>query len=307
MNKILFKFDNNKNEIFRIGEAIQLFHACYFKAKELGYSDIYIEWPSKIEIDIIFKKYGEYASSRKTKYFKYPETSYLPIKFIRRDDTYEWKYDKVINLLEDNSFFDGCKSLKNRNHDAFVSYLNKYYSDTKIHPEITIEKDDINKPYILFHYRHANYSPVRNSNKSLLINIVDGIKDKYGDRLEYHITGDAFPDVFNEIFDVSHAPYYQDINKLFKLVNNASIVIGGTSSIIDIANMLGIPFIMIGTPRKYGTGKPYSLTKEFWDNMPYKFGTWQLWWLDENKYLIFWKDEHVEMDNVFGFIDRWIK
>ena len=186
MKKILFYYGNNLIFMNRLGEEAATILSCYTKAKELGYDDITIEWPRV--------KYTHPTDNDIRILFEPIECQSIPIRFISKSDISFYEYDRVVNLDEDNSLYDGYLSANPqvgvREHSGFYEYLNKRYIETNHVPMIESRKDesDIN---ILFQYRNSAYGKIRNSSIKEIrntINLLDSLLK--GKKVVYHIIED---------------------------------------------------------------------------------------------------------------------
>jgi hypothetical protein len=281
--------------MFRIGEVIQLFHSCYLKGLSLGYDDITIEWPERIKYNYI----GDDGTILRI-LFSCPPNDYLPMKFRESINTDEYE---VIDITNPNVFFDDSPSVEHRYFDGFQMYPNEYKRITGNDPTLRVKKEKLARPRILFHHRDIHYSKYRNMPINAIVKLVKDIKNVYGDKYTYALTGDRFERIIS-LFDESYRPSFRNVNNAFKLVNDSFIVIGMASAINDIAGALGVKQILLNTPKKSMTGTPHSFEKERWENTMYdKFNS--VWdWKDKDDYEVFYGDETINMDRIFNFIDK---
>ena len=288
----------------RIGEETITFHACYIKAKELGYDDITVEWPRV--------KYT-YPMDKNIKIFFPPmDCSVLPMKFISKESINFHEYDKIIDLDKDNALYDGYPSANPsigiREHIGFYEYLNKYYIDTKIIPMIEPIKDKTHIN-ILFHYRNAAYSKTRDSSIEEIKSIIKLLNENLNKKnIIYNITGDIFSqeDYLNFILLTPNVyrPFLRNISKLFVLVSKMDLIICPSSGMVDIGGIFGIPFIMMNVPRIY-KDKPYANTEEYWKLHNRKYGKDMYSYKGPDNYKFYFTGESYNLvEDVIKMVDR---
>jgi len=286
---------------YRLGEMISSINACYFRGKELGYDDITLEWPL-IKYNI--------ANRRKYSILK-PKDGLLPIKFEYFQYLNHIEYDEIINLNKPNSLYEGCESYsvhyKYKNIYIFPTFLIKYYLSTGIAPFINLKKKKNNKFLVIFHYRNSYYSQQRNSNLDDYHLILNKLKDVYGDDMRYEITGDCYKsskDISNG-FDDIHFPYIRNINKFFKLMSSADLMIGPPSISTDSSRMFGIPLIDLYHIKEEVT-KGYDTTK-YQKQLKDKYGKQHMFWDDPERYYTHIKDTPLDMNPIMDFVDKHYK
>jgi hypothetical protein len=301
MKNILFYFGKQFNSAIRFGEMIGISHACYFKAKELGYTNnnIYIEW-TKVE----------YSYPQAKVFFSKPQDGYLPIKFLYNNEININEFDTCIDLDKENVFFKGCPpfniSEKKRYSEGMDDYLNKYYNDTGERPIFKVDKDKYNKFRILFNYRKAIYSIFRNVNDNKLTDLLKFFKDKKNKDTEFNITGDVSlaPKEFLNNFKNIYNPYIRDPSKLFRIINNSNLIVGASSGLADTANLFGIPTIQVDMPRKEKGGNPVHFSRDYWKTLSHNFGYDRYSWLDKNRYIISFEDENTPLLEISNMFDK---
>jgi len=300
MDKILFYFGKQFNSAIRFGEMVSVAHSCYFKAKELGYTDnnIYIEWTRV-----------EYSYPQAKTFFSKPQDGYLPIKFLYNNEININEFDTCIDLDKEDVFFKGCPpfniSEKKRYSEGVDDYLNKYYNDTKERPIFKVNKDKYDKFRILFNYRKAIYSTFRNVNDNKIIDLFELFKTKENKDIEFNITGDVSqtPTEFLNNFKNIYHPFIRNPTKLFKIINNSNLIVGASSGLADTANLFGIPTIQIDMPRQE-KGKPVHFSREYWKTLSHNFGYDRYSWLDKDRYIISFDDEDIPLQSISNMFDK---
>ena len=304
--KILFRIGSDHQFRLRFGEFGSLFHTAYLKGKDLGYEDnnIFIEWPLKIAYSGEYKDYTSYK-----RFMKCPSYSILPIKFIEREDVNLGDYDRIVDFMKPNSLYDNSPPIfdldrSKRYTTGFMNYLNVHYSNTGNKPLIPLEKDKIEKPYILIHVRIGNWAEYKNPNLRWYLDIYKWLREEYGDKYEIWKTGEPFR-VLDRKMDFVAPLYWDDINKFIKLVNNSSMVICAPSGPHIFATMFDIPFIEIGNPKKKGN-EPADRTEEAWKSHNGIGKTPIDWRIMNEDYAVFWGDEPLEKERFMEFTNKWL-
>jgi len=299
MRAVYFKNIKDEKRFIGVGEVISIIHSCYFRAKELGYEKIFIEWPLVV---YLWDDIGNYT------YCIYcPKNTILPIEFMPKG-TRLAKNVEIKGLDEFNMLFDGSDPLIMHdpppNFPPF-EYLNKYYIENNIYPIIKIEKEKVDK-YVLFHLRKTKVSRGidRNSNIKDFLSILNLLKDKYPNYKYYKIGEETEID---EKFDKCFSYFNEDINELFKLVNNTSLFIGCSSGPMTLAYMLDIPTIIIDEGS-------YDLTKNskspryepFWKKQNRRWGKNGYEWLNYGRNMIIKREDNVNLDDVYEFSGKFL-
>ena len=269
---------------------------CYFRGRELGYSDITFEWPYNV---IMYKKIK----------YECPTSISLPIKCIEYGTSNKEDYDKVLDLTDDNVFYDGCKSIyKNglRDHIDMFNYSNKYYIEHNEKPVFDIttpkikELEGIDK-YILMHYRNLFDSMWRNMSVRIFYRIYRMLKNVYKD---YKIVICGEIEYINRDVGI-HIPYLNDINDFIKLMNNASLYVGSATGPNTFAIGLGIPFLQIESPI-YPPGNSYQYSEENWKSWGGSYGNTMIDWAHNNRVKVIMKNERFTKKDVIKFADEWL-
>jgi hypothetical protein len=211
--------------MIRWGEVSPFFQAAYFRGKDLGYEDdeIYFEWPLRVACDSLAKQ-GDYVVC--------PKESIFPFHFIEKKDVNLEEYETIIDFLERDSFFEGSMpiqenkvhTLGQRNYVSPYEYLNRRWYNMDERSVFNIPKDNLEKPYILFHYREADWSLYRNVDPRTTRKLLEVIKERYGDKYLYYKTGET-QRILDRLFDFVAPNYKYEPNKFFKLINNASFMV----------------------------------------------------------------------------------
>ena len=298
----LFRIGPEFQHRMRFGEVIELYRACYFRGKQLGYEDgyIYFEWPQKIAYN------GNYSNKD---YFKCPTHSILPIKFIDNLSTNSIKFDKIYDLCQPNIFYDGNKpfyesTIQKKNYESHLGYLNKYFMDTGERPIFNIPKDKIDKPYILFHVRIATWSTQRNPDLNKYIEVVNMFKEIYKDKYEFVKCGEPCRGM-NRLFD-KIIPYYEELDDVIKLFNNSSLVVCADSGPNAIAWGLGIPIFIIDCPH-FSRGEIVNYHHpNFWKQFGGEIGETPYDWMDRNKIKVFYKGNVINKEDIISYTGKWL-
>lgn len=304
MGKLLFRIGQEYQHRMRFGETADLYRACYFKGKSLGYKDgdIYFEWPYKIAFN---KDY------RKGKFFKCPSHSILPIKFVNHSTIDLNDFDEVLDLMNNDVFYKGSppiyvgktKETQHKLYIGYLSYLNKYYLDTGEHPVFDIPKDKLGKPYILFHVRIADWSTYRNPDLKRYRKIIQIIQNKYRGKYEFWKCGEPCRGLDN-MFDYV-APYYEELDDFLKLINNSSFGVASNSGPDVFFWAFNIPTLEVESPRKGKGGVGYHMPG-FWKQKGGTIGEEILDWMDKSKLKVLFKDDSIIAEDIINFTDKWL-
>lgn len=318
-NTVLFRKGQIQQQKMRLGEVFELIRACYFRGKELGYSngDIYFEWPKRICFD------GTYRYGR---YYPFPTHSELPIQFVDYENVDLSKFDKIYDLNQYGVFYENSPPIylpiltedmiltdQIKCYISHLSYLNKYYLETKERPIFNIPKDEtvdnpssileVKKSYILFHVRIANWSEYRNPDLNVYKDVVLKIKEIYGDKYEYWKCGETCNDI-DSLFD-RVLPYFKELDNVIKQFNNASLIVCADSGPNVFGWGLGIPVFEIECPR-FGRGPGVYHYPEFWKNFKGEYGNTPYDWLEKDKFKVFYKGDTITKDDIFSFTSKWL-
>lgn len=276
-----------------------LFKACYFRGKELGYEDnhIHFEWPIKVAYNCDY---------RNKVYYPCPSHSILPIKFVENGSVNLNNYD-IIDLTKPNSFYEGSIPLyignNKKTYAGHWNYLNKYYIEYKERPIFNIPKDKLEKPYILFHIRVANWSEYRNPDLNVFRKVIIMLKNTYSHKYNIWKCGEpcrGLDGYFDKTFE-----YFEELDDFLKLINNSSLFICSNSGPQTFGMMLGTPILELDSPkygRRKGCGNFYS--KEYWKNKDGIYGKTAVDWLDKSKIKTIFKGDDVKDDDILSFTEE---
>jgi len=297
MSSVIFRVNGRYQHRIRFGETATLIQACYFRGKELGYDDIYMEWPLKSMFSDI---YGNRIN------IKCPPNELLPIKFIHRLEFNKYQYNKNVGLDEYNSFYKDSPPVFEKNKTCFIgfySFLNKYYLETGKKPIFNIKKDKLDKPYIIFHFRWSNnHSPERNPRVSSYMKIFNMIKEKYGNKYEIWKSGE--PNKMLERKCDKTIPYYNDnLNEQIKVINNSSLVVSPGCGIEAYCELVDKPLLYVEASQDNIGG---TFDKQWWKNNGGKHGEMLQEWRIGDRLHVLWKQNEVDRDEIFKFMDRWL-
>jgi hypothetical protein len=300
MNPVYFKNIDDVQRYIGVGEMCSIIHSCYFRAKELGYDKIFIEWPL---IVYLWKNDGMFSYCVHCP----KETIFFPIIFVEKG-TKLMKSIPILGLDKKGMLFEDSDPLIMHdpppNFPPF-EFLNKYFIEHGERPTIHIEKEK-QEPYILFHIRKAKISRglSRNSREEDFIKIFNILKSTYPNYKYYKIGEESYIDSkFDKIF-----PYYnENINELFKLVNNSTLFIGNSSGPMTLAYMLDIPTIIIEEGNLINQdGIKSPRFKPFWKQRNRKWGLTGYDWLDMDRNLILLRDEEINLQYVNNFSKKFL-
>lgn len=304
--KIMFWIGSQHQRRIGLGNIAQFVHSIYFRAKTWGYDDVWFEWPWRVTAG---PEYDEEL------YVRCPKESILPITFVERGKWNPEEFDKVVDLTDADSMYDGFIPLYERKtmpvgrvcYAGVMSYPNMYHEETGEYPVFDVPKDKLEKPYILFHFRNSPWSDYRNSNPQVLKHVFDIIKEKYGDKYEMWKCGEQWRPMHKH-FDVVTPYYNKNIDEFFKMINNASMFVGAAAGVMTAAERLGVPVIAVDEVKggKDDTGGDRSTQK--WKS---EGGYGNSWcdFIDKEKYIIFWKEngiEGIDKNKILEFCEKWI-
>lgn len=280
--KVIYFYDSKQTKLFlALGQIVTLLQACYFRGKELGYEKIVFEWHNLVT-------YPGWSNENTFKgIINSPKNSILPITIIEKGSRIPSNYHKI-DLSEPNSLYDGCPPIMQSNgykmkptHD----FLNRYYINHNSRPILSLARDKEDK-YILFHYRESTQDRQikRNTPYEEWNKIFELIKYSYGNEYKLKKIGEPskIDDRFDEVFDY----FPNNIEKLFEIINNASLYVGGASGPITITFLLGVPGILLLKQEL----DPIYIGK----NSPHE-------WVDPLNYLCLFNSDK---DKVFNFLER---
>lgn len=297
--KYIYFYDRKRTFRFiGLGQAVTMAQVCYFKGKELGYNKIIFEWHNQVT-------YPYWTDDNKIfGLMECPTNSMLPIKFVKKGTQFIDVVDKI-DLSEENSLYDGCPAIISKSLDMgpMWSYLNKYYLDTKERPIFNIPKDKM-QPYILFHYRDSpkKSQQLRNTPYTEWKQTFQIIKKHFGNKYKLKKIGEAssLDNEFDEVIDY----FPNNIQELFKVINNSSFFIGCESGPIAIAYMFGIPSIVFLHPET-----DVARSNKKWKTDIY-YGKDSYDWVDNSKYYILRYGEYnilTDKDELIKFMEEYIE
>lgn len=294
MKSVCFYDSKGVHRFMGFGQMTTLFQACYFKAMELGYDNVIMEWHNMVSY--LMDKHGNFTGTVNT-----PNKDILPITFIDKGSRLSKSVDRI-DLSKEDSLYEGCpKVIANPMTMApMFSYLNKYYLDTGIRPTFDVEKDGSKS--IFFHFRRSDLDrqKFRNTPVDRWVNLVRYLKALYGEDYKFIKTGEVSPidDEFDEI--VTYLP--NDIQKLFRYINDASLFVGSASGPVTIAYMFNTPVIVFVDERT-----KLDWTGERWNKMAMKkYGNTTYDWLDKEKVITIFGKEYDVKENI-NIIDKKVK
>jgi len=326
MKKILFRYPNDNEGFIRLGEFGFICRACYYRGKELGYNNIYIEWPNNIE----YTRNHYLRRNNRTTYgepleLECPDDTILPINFISNDDIKESDYDKVMNMNENDAFYNGSEPIFLeidgkilRSNLAPHEFLNKYYITYNEHPIFDIKKDKLKYKYILIHTRNALNSKSRNPKIKTYLHILKLLKENFSDYKIFRC-GETYSweveNEINEYIDDFYRPT-DDFDLFLRLINNSSLYVGCTSGPIEYAKSFNLPVVELDIPLLvwdskstgvYASDKYSYYSKEYWKNVFHgRYGDAIEDNLNQDKILKLYKNKKLNDNVILEFIERWI-
>lgn len=288
MKSIYFYYSKPMKSWLALGQILALMQACYFRGRELGFENVIFVWKDGVSYPGWTKE-----NTCKGNIFC-PGNNIFPMKvvspeFVLREDVYK------IDLSEPNSLYEGCPIvIKPDGYRMAPTYefLNNYYKNHNERPVFSIHKNT-NEKYILFHYRESTQerqiprnTPYDDWKKLFMV-----LKEKYGKEYKFKKIGEPskLDGEFDEVFDY----FPNNIEELFKIVNNAILYVGNASGPSTLGFMFEIPAIILLNE----LSKPSYVGK---DSIAHK-------WVDDSKYLCLWKGEYdiiQDKEKICDFVDR---
>jgi hypothetical protein len=239
MSDILFLLPENR-VIGGVGDLCGSLISYKCKAKELSCNNIYIsDYPTYVT-----HRLREKNMSRE--HYKLTENScnYLGIKkFSGYNETIK-KFDYIIYPYL-SSYIKGAEKIQITTA-GFFKYIDNYIrinGDMEIY---TPKSEKINKKYIILQYRNIGKQKKLlggNMDKDYFISIYNNLKNLLGNNYEFWKVGEDFlPEDKNleNLFD-RIIPCNYNLDNLFPIIRNSSMVISQHSGIIITAFLFGIP------------------------------------------------------------------
>jgi len=237
MSKILFTI-RGKPRTLGMGDIAMLACPVYFRGRSLGYDEVYLEWPNIV-------------TGPKYKKVRCPKKTIIPVNFIKRSDIRKKDFDEILDLRDKHvlfNFYPGIdldtEGKKTKSLYGIYNFNNLYLYSTGIKPVFKVDKDKLEKPYIIIHHRNYKTAQFRNSKEETTKIVLDLLRDTLGDKYEIWKMGE--PTSFDEEFDRVTTINYNDVNEYFKTINNSSMVLGnGQSGITATGNYFDIPVVRL--------------------------------------------------------------
>jgi len=280
--KIVYFYDSKEAKVFlALGQMVTLLQACYFRGKELCYDKVVFEWHNLVAYPG-WSKENTYKGLINT-----PKNDFLPITFVQKGNRISKLCDRI-DLSEPDSLYNGCPPIMTPNGYSMQpthEFLNRYYENHHKRPILYINKEPDEK-YILFHYRESTQERQikRNTSYDEFKKIFTIIKEKYGDKYKLKKIGE--PCDLDKEFDEVYDYFPDDIESLFKVINDSFLFVGGATGPVTITFLLGVKGILLLkkelNPVYIGRNSPHE-------------------WVDESNYLcIFESDE----SKIIEFIEK---
>lgn len=297
MKTVYFCDKNRTRRYVALGQMVSMIHSCYIKAKELEYDRIIFEWHDMVAYPYWTSDntYGGLLGC--------PGKGILPITFVPKGSSVIKSAD-VIDISQSDILYDGSPPIISNpmNQGPHTSYLNYYYEKYGKRPTIDIDKST-EKPYILFHYRESTQKRqlIRNTPYQEFKKLFRIIKDNDDEHDELRKIGE--PSMLDSDFDVSY-DYLASVQELFKIINNASLLICSPSSMLQMAYMFGVPAIILSN-KSYDKGM-----WDKWGSESYMKGKSSYDWIDWDRYYHIRHDKYKEMmkvENILKYIGKVLK
>jgi len=291
---VYFKNIDNSQRYIGVGEVCSIIQCCYFRSKELGYDKVFMEWPLVV---FLWNDKGTFEY-----YVECPKDTIFPITFVPKGSKLARSVD-IIGLDKRGVFFEDSDPLIMHNPPSnfpYFEYLNKYFLDHKEYPVIHIEKDKT-EPYVLFHIRKTKLTrgQIRNSKDEDFQILIDLVR-KYTSYKLYKI---GEPCSLDNQFDKVFTYFNDNINELFKIVNNSILFVGNSSGPLTLAYMLDVPTMNMEEGNIVNPEYVKSPRFEpFWKEKGRKYGKTGLDWVNPNRNLIILRDTEINPLRISNFL-----
>jgi len=234
-NDIYFYEENPINQSWALGQLLHLGYACYIKGKSLGYENIYVEWKNN-------NSYLWMNDGKKFGFITCPKNTVLPVKYVPEGT--DLNVSKKIDIGVPNSLYEGCPPIF-RSNKYILEYLKLYCKENKKYPYMEPIREKLSNPYILFHYRHSEQDrqQFRNLPDEWYINILNKLKNKYGEKYKYYKIGEKSK--FDKEFNIVYNYFPRNIDNMFKLIVNSSLYVGCSSGPVSIPISTKHPMIIL--------------------------------------------------------------
>jgi len=285
MNRVYFWDSKRETNFMGLGQEITLMQCCYFRGMELNYDEVIFEWHDKVS-------YPGWSKDNTIKgLINCPQdNNLLPLRIVNKGTRISSRIDRI-DLSESNSLYDGCPPIMTKDYKMKQThkYLNDYYSKTNIRPILSIDKNS-NEKYILFHYRESDKESQipRNTPYNDWKRLFEILKEEYGNEYKFKKIGEPskLDGEFDEVFD-----YFPDnVERLFEIINNSSLYIGGAAGPITLTFLFGIlGILLLDSKSKFSYIGETNAHK----------------WVDSKNYLYLIENEYDinrDKDDIFSFI-----
>jgi hypothetical protein len=237
--KTVYFYDGKRETAFMgLGQIITLLQACYFRGKELGYDNIIFEWHDKVAYP------GWSVDNTFQGILKSPRNSILPVTIVEKGTRIANSIDKI-DLSEPDTLFDGCLPIMTKRYKMKQTheYLKRYFSSYGLRPILTLPKSSKEK-YILFHYRESTQDRQlhRNTQYNDWKQLFELLSEKYS---SYKFKKIGEPSKLDDEFDDVYGYFPNDVEELFKIINDSSLYIGSAAGPITLTFLFGVPGIML--------------------------------------------------------------
>jgi len=296
--KILFYSSQENQRFLAFGDIVTLIQSCYFKGRELGYNEVYLQWFEKNSFS-----WNDDGTNKGN--LNIPGELILPIKLI---DDINIDCDLKIDLSKPNILFYGSPPIIHKDikpTQICLSYLNKYYVDRKERPVFNIQKTGKFGDYILIHFRYSSNERQLNRNLDISYykNLVMKIRELYPS-IKIWKFGERSP--IDNLFDRKFQYFYENLDNLFELTNESKIYISSECGALQLGHMFNIPMITLLSSKH----KLQGTTKEGWDNwrlaLPWIIGETDRDYSYTDKQLLLMENNYDEFDLIQPFMEKHI-
>lgn len=275
MSSIYYYDDLNRPVSF--GQSLELPCTCYFKAMEMGYTDVYSMWRN---INFLWDDNGNCISG-----FFMPRETPLPFKFVEGDNNYDTK----VNIGEYDSLYDGCEPLISKD-GCKLRYCHNYIKNQYIKqfglPRLKMIDSKSKEPYILIHYRNSlkEKQQPRNIESVWYERLIQYIRDNSD--IKIYKIGEQSP--FDKSCDKVYPYAQRNLGNFVRLLKDCNLYIGSPCGPWVLSIYLGSPILSMVKDDTIYEGE-----KDVFNDF-----------LDDKQILIKTKEENF--DSMKNHIDRFI-
>lgn len=234
-------------------DAFEYSLGCYLHAKEKGYKDK--------DINIVFPRFGyEKYIDIEDKEVNQQPTKFFPWKYLPNNIYPSNEYDEIVDTTKKNSLYEGYPGIGK--HCWFMHlFFEVYYKKYNKEPYFNIERDNIDNPYILVHYRGDRIGAFHKERETPLNELKYILKIiRENTNLDIWKIGEScsIDDKFDKLI-----PYmYGDLDSFSRLVRNSSLLIGSHAGPPAVGNFFkDLPLIRFGMLPQYSPINTNAFTR----------------------------------------------